>query len=1089
MTKGVSAFDYEHFFSVALDLLCVADLKGNFIKVNKEWEHVLGYKAEELEARKFLDFVHPDDLPETMRAMVQLSEQQEVVGFINRYLAKNGTWRYIEWKSAPKGDFIYAAARDISHLITREERISKLAQSLPGVVYQYQMFPDGRGCFPYASEQIWEIYEVTPEEVREDAAKVLSRLHPDDYDEVVQSIVDSHETGEDWTTEYRVMLPSRGIRWLWGTARPERQPDGSTLWHGYITDITARKQTELLLESERQRLDNIITGTNAGTWEWNVQTDETIFNERWAEILGYSLDDLSPISLDTWSRLTQPDDLKRAGEQLELHFNGQKDFYYAELRMKHRDGHWVWVQDTGKVITRTHDGKPLMMHGIHLDISDRKQAEEELLRSQQVLDSVVQTQHDMISRFLPDSTLTFVNAAYCRYYDKSEAELIGTRFADALPQDEQERFFIELHKLGPNQRELSYRLPVTRPDGTPGWEEWINSVILDTEGLPVEYQSTGRDITELKQAEFELIRAKEEAEKANQAKSEFLANMSHEIRTPLNGVIGFTDLLKRTPLNNVQQQYVENANIAGQSLLDIINNILDLSKIESGMFDLEVRRYDIIEICENVIDIIKYQASQRGLELLLNIAPDVPRYAMIDSVRLKQILVNLMGNAVKFTSEGEVELNLSFVHGVVDQGVDLHGNSVDYAKTGPNTAATTVVTSAGFDAGSQQFSVSENSTVAGIGATVALPTGRFRFEVRDTGIGIAEDQRDKLFKAFSQGDSSVTRKYGGTGLGLIISNLLAGKMGGEISFESEHGKGSTFHFEVHTGFENGDKASPTGPVPVKKVLLIDDNTNHRSIMQTLFTHWGVELHSAGDAIHGLRIIEKESGFDLIIVDYNMPYMSGMEAIRVIRTKFADLMARVPVLMLHSAEENPEFREECRQLGVCKTFSKPIKTRELHELLQNINSVWKVDEQPISRLQQKVSVGRDGQAPVILVAEDINMNMVLVRTMIRQIIPDAIVLEASNGMIALEQIQLQAVDLVLMDVQMPEMDGLAATRALRTYEMADDTRRRTPVVALTAGALDTERKRCLESGMDDFLSKPIEIVPLRETLEKWLSTNG
>jgi len=1075
-------YDYEFFFSVALDLLCIADMKGNFVKVNPEWEKVLGYTSSELEKKKFLDFVHPDDLPETMRAVALLNEQKTVTGFINRYRAKDGSWYYLEWRSVPKGEYIYASARDISHLITREERIRKLAHNVPGVVYQYQIFPDGRGCFPYASDQIWLIYEVTPDEVREDASKVLSRLHPDDYDEVVAGIMESHETGDDWLAEYRVLLPERGLRWLWGTARPERQPDGSTLWHGYIADVTDRKKTEQKLEDERIRLDNIITGTNAGTWEWNVQTGESIFNELWAELLGYSLQDLQPISLDTWASLTHPDDLDKAQVALNRHFSGVDDFYICEIRMKHRQGHWVWIQDTGKVITRTPDGKPLMMHGIHLDVTYRKHAEEKLLRSQQVLDSVVQTQNDMICRFLPDSTRTFVNQAYCRYFGKSETELLGTRFVDAFSDEEKQRVIDRLRQLGPDNLTQQYRLQVFRPDGTQGWEEWIDTVILDADGQPLEFQSTGRDITKIMHAETELVRAKEEAEKANCAKSEFLANMSHEIRTPLNGVIGFTDLLKRTPLNSVQQQYVENANTSGQSLLDIINNILDLSKIESGMFDLELRRSDIIDICENVVDIIKYQAAQRGLELLINISPDVPRFAMVDAVRLKQILVNLMGNAVKFTSEGEVELSLSFVSDEVagdpasgpdeiqPQLADDNSDDVD------DSRADKIAKPANGIAGVS------NSDVHSAGK---LPAGRFRFSVRDTGIGISDDQRERLFKAFSQGDSSVTRKYGGTGLGLIISNLLAGKMGGSIEVVSEPGLGSTFYFDIIAGYEQGVRATPTEPVPVKKALLIDDNENHRSIMQTLFAHWQIELHTAGDALQGMRILEKERDFDLIIIDYNMPYLSGLEAIRVIRNKFGDTVSQIPVLLLHSAEGTVEFMDECRQLEVCRTFSKPIKTRELHALLKTIRNEWKPQVYVGSRSTQRLDIPRSGEAPVILIAEDITMNMILVRTMIRQILPDAVIYEAVNGKLALERLQMEPIDLVLMDVQMPEMDGLAATRALRSYEISNSNRRRVPVVALTAGALDTERKRCIEAGMDDFITKPIEMDPLRDILEKWL----
>ena len=426
-------------------------------------------------------------------------------------------------------------------------------------------------------------------------------------------------------------------------------------------------------------------------------------------------------------------------------------------------------------------------------------------------------------------------------------------------------------------------------------------------------------------------------------------------------------------------------NTSGHSLLGIINDILEFSKIEAGKMELDYIKTDIIELAELTSDIIKYHASQKGLELLLNIQPDMPRFAVTDPTRLKQILVNLIGNAVKFTDSGEVELKVTFT---------------------------------------------KKDEI----------TGEFNFSVRDTGIGINEEQQKNLFKAFTQADSSTTRKFGGTGLGLTISNILAEKMGSKIEIISELGKGSNFFFTLETEYEVGEKLHDGSLTDIHRVLVIDDNDNNRLILEHTFFNWGIEFEGIDNGLSALKLIEKSKPFDVIIVDYHMPYLNGLDTIRMIREQLNLSAEKQPTILLHSSSDDIDIYEECKELGVRFNLTKPVKSQELLHYLKSINSqpIGLIKEPEKSLLGITVSLASDF-SPVILVAEDVAINMLLVTTIIKQMIPNVTVLEAKNGKEAFDITISNNPDLILMDVQMPEMSGIEATVEIRKYEHGKGTR--------------------------------------------------
>ena len=955
-------------------------------------------------------------------------------------------------------------------------------------------------------------------------------------------------------------------------------------------EVLQRQTAETTLEKERQRLADIIEADHAGTWEWNVQTGETIFNERWAQIIGYTSEEISPTSIETWTRFVHPDDLAASEAMLERHFRGELDYYDCEARMKHKDGSWVWVLDRGKVITWTDDGKPLWMRGTHHDVTARKRAEEVLRDSEWKYRVVADNTYDWefwidsqgkfvycspschritghtAEEFMADPSLLesiihpedharFVthfrdsfsvsDAEECRFriirtdgtqrwighvcqaiqdgsgvfmgrrgsnrditlQQKAEAEIrelndslerkVEIRTAElAAMRTEAERALTQvarsearframfeqaplgvalvdsrsgrIYDVNPRFAEIAGRtreemvsidwMSITHPEDVqpdldnmarlysgeiPGFRMnkrylrpdgsvvWVNMTIApmtvkDGQGpshlcmiediterkeaedqllaigdnLPggvvyqllmppngpsrYTYMSAGTrevfgvsaervladpeafwdrileedrphlnavqeeatrtltqfecefrqrnadgqtrwfharsmprllgdgsilwdgavfDITERKQMEENLWAAKQAAEAASVAKGEFLANMSHEIRTPMNGVIGMTGLLLDTELNAKQRRYVEMIRSSGESLLALVNDILDISKIEAGKLQIENVDFDLHALLQELSKSMALRARSKGLQFRCTIAPDVPARFRGDPGRLRQILINLCGNAVKFTERGEVAVQVSLI------------------------------------------SKTETDTVV-------------RFSVRDTGIGIADEAQLQLFEKFTQADSSTTRRYGGTGLGLAISKQLAGLMGGQIGVESESGLGSEFWFTVKLGQAAMPERSPrasrksavaprpsvTGLSVVRRqgarVLVAEDNVVNQEVALGILRKLGLRAEAVADGAEAIEAL-KTLPYDLVLMDVQMPEMDGLEATRIIREPHSPVLDhRIPIIAM-TAHAMQGDRERCLEAGMNDFVSKPVSPQALIEAM----NTWLPPETP------------------------------------------------------------------------------------------------------------------------------------------------
>jgi len=634
--------------------------------------------------------------------------------------------------------------------------------------------------------------------------------------------------------------------------------------------------------------------------------------------------------------------------------------------------------------------------------------------------------HDLDGRILT------INPAAAGLLGSSE-EVVGRHVADFMPVERRGDFFQRYLPTIRSQGWYNGTILLLSREGPWHYVECKNSLV-EEQGRGVYVRGSGRDVTERKLYEKELKKSKEAAEAANRAKSQFLANMSHEIRTPMNGVLGMTELLLSSGLSEKQMELAHTVRHSGEALLRVLNDILDISKIEAGRLELENIDFNLRETFEEAVDLFARQAHEKGLELVYVMEKDVPVMLKGDPVRLRQVLMNLVGNAVKFTEKGQVEIQVSTMEINVDSSV-------------------------------------------------------ISVEVKDTGIGVCNEVQQEIFDAFSQADGSVTRKYGGTGLGLTICRQLCEMMGGSIEVESVPGAGSTFRFNVR--LKNGARPAQGEQIPVSglrglRVLIVDDNETNRLVLQEQVEHWGMVAMSAGDGVRALEMLRSSSSrgapFDLAILDQMMPGLDGIELARTIRSD--PLISQVKLLMLTG---HYGTIDQSGEAGNLVRLTKPVRQSQLYNALLETCGIKTAQSERAPHLSDFRSLRQEPRMQgEVLLAEDNEINQKLAGTMLRNLGLNVDVV--ANGMEAFNAFGLKSYDLILMDCQMPEMDGYDATRTIRKKEAllaAGADKAHIPIIALTAHAMEGDRDLCLAAGMDDYLSKPFSSKQLSELIERWL----
>ena len=894
-----------------------------------------------------------------------------------------------------------------------EATLRALIEHVPVTVYIDRL--DETGSNVYTSPRLESELGYTAQEWISDRELYAKVLHPEDRERILAEYRRTRDTDEPFSAEYRMIARDGTVHWFHDEAAVIRDETGRPAYfHGFLLDITEqRKLAEALRSSEeqlrrqRQYFESLVeinptavvtVDRDGVVTSWNLAAED-LFGYSRDEAIGRNLDDLV-VGQDLRRQAVSYDQALRAGR------------FHTVTRRARRDGTLADVELIVVPVIEGSDATGYLV--IYHDIS-------ELQRQKQYYQSLLEVSPTAIVTIDPDHKVTSWNPAAERLFGYSRVEAIGQDIdalvaASAAVHQEA----VQLNRQAREAGQVRRTTRRTRKDGS--------LVDVDVRAVPIRVGDEMVGLYAIYHDISELQRAREQAETATQAKSAFLATMSHEIRTPMNAVIGMTGLLVDTDLSPEQRSYAEVIRSSGEALMAIIDDILDFSKIEAGRLDLERRPFDLRRCLESALELVAASASGEGLNLAYLFDQGLPSAIVGDAARLRQILINLLNNAIKFTDTGEVVL-----------------------------------------------SVDEKARESGEEAVGRWH--RLHFAVRDSGIGIPKDRQSRLFESFSQVDASTTRRYGGTGLGLAISKRLCELMGGTIWVESQLGKGSTFHFTIQAeqapGLAPADQQGPPPQLHGRRVLIVDDNATNRHILARQAESWGMLTRDTASPAQALEWIRRGDPFDLAILDIQTPEMDGVGLAEEIG-RYRDTRA-LPLLLLTSLGSREEVPGG---VEFAASLTKPIKPSQLYDALMNVLGATPAGVQaaasregPVERLAERVPLR-------ILVAEDNVVNQQLALLVLQKLGYRAEV--TANGLEALQALEREPYDVVLMDVQMPTMDGLEATR--RIHQRWPEGRR-PHVIAATASAMQEEREACLAAGMDDYLSKPIRVDELAAALRR------
>src|SRR5258708_6536107 len=905
---------------------------------------------------------------------------------------------------------------------------------------------------------------------------------PEDFNEVAEefarSIQHKENTGYETSFSCRIITKQGWMRYI----SVKGKVVDEQMEFGIAQDITSQKEAEnALLNSEQkfrllaENSEDIISVHAIDGTIWYLSPSITT-------VLGYEVDDIIGRSFEQY---VHPDDRHKflPADQVPQFADKStvESIIIIRYRILRKDGIYIWLESLINSITDEDELVKLICTS--RNITDQKIAQEKLKKKDHLLHAVAQATHSLLINTDLNTAITesiqvlgstaMVSRVFLfqNHFDKSEKiwrtseihewtdNAVDFRLTSPgilnIPFDNIKKIIEPLlekqHFVSYKSKEEDPQLinllektgvwssvaaPIFLKDGTSWGFVGFDEMKEEREWYEAEfailrsYASSLAAAIERKQIEVELVQAKELAESASRAKSEFMANMSHELRTPMNGIIGFTDLVLTTDLQKSQRDYLQNVKKSAYGLLGIINDILDFSKIEAGKLLIDHTLFKLDELVEETIDMLTIKAFEKKLEMLYRVDPSIPSQFLGDPVRIRQVIVNLLGNAIKFTSEGEIL-------------------------------------------------VSVKKASEGWLRSDGKPCMNISIEVKDTGIGIRKEKLQKIFESFTQADTSTTRKYGGTGLGLTISRSLAELMGGHLTVESEPAKGSSFilHLVLEIANEQPEVSLPQKAL-LHKVLIVDDNVTNLHLMQETFGYFHIVSELATSGPSALAKIKEAKNnndpFNLIITDHLMPGMDGITLVKEIK-KLIPGNEQPFILMLSSMEKNI-YQHEASKSGINKFLSKPVKLHELHATLLSLFEKNMQNDHLHPSLPNKVKIS---EATSVMVADDDPINMLLISEVLRRMGFE--VIQVSNGKEALDRLSDCDPVIIFMDVNMPEMDGYTTTRHIRQLP---EPYCNIPIIALTADAMKGDREKCLEAGMNQYISKPFRLEEIDAVLRNY-----
>jgi PAS domain S-box-containing protein len=1034
------------------------DTNGFITFANPAAPAMLGYAEDEFVGQKMHPLVHhhyPDgrEFPREECSMYLASVTGQPMTVDNEVLwRKDSTPIPVEYVTRPfiKNGAIVGSVTIYRDISTRKEAEGRLATAeersrlILGAVGDGIVGLDTNGIITFANPAAPAMLGYAEDEfVGQKMHALVHHHYPDGREfprEECSMYLTSHE-GQALTVDNEVLWHRDGtaipVEYTTTVIRKDDTIIGTVVVY---RDITERKETE-------EKINAYFNNSSDGLLTLVPEKGFVHANQRAVELYGFDrLEDLLKCGPVDLSPEFQPDgrpSAKGALAEIATAIQSQHPHHFDWLH-KRFDGSLISCEVT--LVPITLSGKTTLIVGVR-DITERKKAEDAIKHA----------------NFLNDQALDLTNAGYWHipinaedgYYNSSERaatifgdpprpdwryHLMNEWGANVVAGDKDaadatfKNYAAALEGTVPRyDATYAYKRPI---DGRVVWIHAMGDVVRDADGKPTDMFGVTVDITAAKLAEDKLREAMQIAEDATKAKSDFLANMSHEIRTPMNAIIGMSHLALQTQLDKKQRNYIEKVKHAGENLLGIINDILDFSKIEAGKLAMEKTDFHLEDVMDNLANLVGMKTEDKGLELLFNCAADVPTSLVGDPLRLGQILINLGNNAVKFTEKGEIVVGVDKV-AADDSGVELH------------------------------------------------------FWVKDSGIGMTPEQCGKMFQSFSQADASTTRKYGGTGLGLVISKNLVELMQGRIWVESEAGKGSTFHFTARFGLQEN-------PAPRRmflaeellgvRVLVVDDNASAREILSSMARQFGLEVDTAPDGQQALHLIveseKKELPYDLVLMDWKMPVMDGVETVQHLRDEH---LKKIPSIIMVTAYGREEALGSAEQRGVQlgTVLTKPVNPSTLLEAIGEVlGKGIAVETRASERADDHGDVMAQLSGARLLLVEDNDMNQELATELLQQAGIKVVI--ANHGQEALDILAKDAAfDGVLMDCQMPVMDGYTATREIRRNPAFKDL----PIIAMTANAMTGDREKVLEAGMWDHIAKPLNVAEMYATIAKWVKPSG